>query len=196
MGNQGEKAPKSQAQPVFLPLQIPLPAPVATAFEAPTSTEHITHYTFVSLSIMFQYCLAQIVVTRSDFALYQFVSFEAITLDSENALETKVSEMVYFFYDSKETTKNKVLEILTSGIKFCSQYIPEELGIKFIGKKGTVSDISEELIYIVHPDDVKKINFDLVDEEFVCIDTEAQYLLVSGKSHSIRILPKFFIVNN
>lgn len=148
------------------------------------------------LDFIFQYCLAQIVVTRSDFAPYQFVSFEAITLDSENALETEVPEMVYFFYDSKETTKNKVLEILTSGIKFCSQYIPEELGIKFIGKKGTVSDISEELIYIVHPDDVKKINFDLVDEEFVCIDTEAQYLLVSGKSHSIRILPKFFIVNN
>lgn len=148
------------------------------------------------LDLTFQHCLAQIVVTRPAFAPYQFVSFEAMTLDSENALKTGDPEMVYFFYDSKETNKNKVLEILTSGIKFCTQYIPEEFGLKFIGKKGTVSIILEELLYIVHPDDVKKINFDLVDEEFVCINTEAQYLLISNNLHSFRILPNYFIVNN
>lgn len=148
------------------------------------------------LDLTFQYCLAQIVVTRPTFAPYQFVSFEAMTLDSKNALKTGVPEMVYFFYDSKETTKNKVLEILTSGIEFCSQYIPEEIGLKYIGKKGMVSNISEELLYIVHPDDVKKINFELMDEEFVCTDTEAQYLLISNNLHSFRILPNFFKVND
>lgn len=59
-----------------------------------------------------------------------------------------------------------------------------------------VSNISEELLYIVHPDDVKKINFDLMDEEFVCTDTEAQYLLISNNLHSFRILPNFFKVND
>lgn len=85
---------------------------MATAFEAATSTEHITHYTFVSFSIMFQYCLAQIVVTRSDFAPYQFVSFEAITLDSENALETEVSEMVLSHNNCFTKKAEKILELV------------------------------------------------------------------------------------
>lgn len=148
------------------------------------------------VDLTFQYCLAQIVVARPTFAPYQFVTFEAMTLDSENALETGVPDFVYFFYDSKETTKNKVLEILTYGVKFCSQYIPEELGLKYIGKRGTVSITKEELIYIVHPDDINKSNFDLVDEEFVCIGTEAQYLLVNNTMNSLRILPNCFIANS
>jgi len=39
--------PAPQAQPVFLPLQMPLPSTAATAFEAATPTERITHYTLL-----------------------------------------------------------------------------------------------------------------------------------------------------
>ena len=72
------------------------------------------------LDFTFNNCLAQLIVSKPYFAPYQFVSFEAMTLDSEKAQETGEPEMVYFFYDSSEMTEETVIKELETGIRYCS----------------------------------------------------------------------------
>ena len=147
---------------------------------------------FLLYDLTFSNCLAQISISNPFFAPFQFVAFEAMTLDSVKAQYTGKPELVYFFYDSSVMTIKTVINELEIGIRYCSCYIPDELRSKFLNKRGTVTIEYENLCHIVHPDDIKKIRNRSVDGEFVCKDVEAQYLVVNNNKFSIRILPKIF----
>lgn len=67
--------------------------------------------------LTFNNCLAQLTVSDAFWAPYQFVSFEAMTLDSEKAQEVGEPELVYFFYDSNEMTIRDVKKINPENIK-------------------------------------------------------------------------------
>lgn len=145
------------------------------------------------LDLTFNNCLAQLIVSKPFFAPYQFVSFEAMTLDSEKAQYTGEPELIYFFYDSSEMTAKMVIAELEMGIQYCSCYIPNQLKKTYFNKRGTLAIEYENLHHIVHPDDIKKIKTKNVRGEFVCKDVEAQYLLVKGNTLVLRVLPKAFI---
>lgn len=146
------------------------------------------------INLTFNYCLAQIIVNKPCFAPYQFVSFEAMTLDSEKAHKTGNPELVYFFYDAKRMTKEMVINELEHGLKYCVRYIPSYMRNKYLFKRGLLSLELKDLYCVVHPDDISKIEGKNVKGEFVCIETEAQYLVVSNEVLSIRILPQNFNV--
>ena len=40
--------------------------------------------------------------------------------------------MIYFFYDSEDTTEDEVITELDKGIQYCLNYIPDELRYKYI----------------------------------------------------------------
>lgn len=146
------------------------------------------------VDLTFEHCLARITVNNPTFAPYQFVFFEAISLDSKKTLKTGSPELIYFFYDSDETIAKKLMKVLDYGVEFCSNYIPEQLSLAYINKTGTVSIDTEELLYVVHPDDIKKVNADLINGEFTCVDIEAQYLVLRNNSFSFRLLPELFTI--
>lgn len=134
----------------------------------------------------FHHCLAQLTVSNPLFAPYQYVDFEAIAGESEKP------ELVYFFYDSKDMTEEDVFHELEVGIQYCSGYIPDQLRKKYLNKRGTITIEHEKLHYVVHPDDLGKVNIESISGEFVCIDVEAQYLVVMRDSFVIRIIEKVF----
>ena len=144
--------------------------------------------------LTFDNCIAQLIVSNPYFAPYQFVSFEAMTLDSEKAKNTGKPEMVYFFYDSAIMSKREVLNELGMGIKYCSDYIPDQLIKMYLNKIGILTIEDKNLNYIVHPDDIKKINAEIMKEEFICKDVKAQYLVVKGTTISLNVLPQAFTI--
>lgn len=79
------------------------------------------------IDLTFQHCLAQISVSDPFFAPYQYVSFEAMTLDSRQSQITGTPDIVYIFYDSQDTSQQEVLDKLAHGIKCCSAYIPPHI---------------------------------------------------------------------
>ena len=144
--------------------------------------------------LTFDNCIAQLIVSNPYFAPYQFVSFEAMTLDSEKAKNTGKPEMVYFFYDSAIMSKREVLNELGMGIKYCSDYIPDQLIKMYLNKIGILTIEDKNLNYIVHTDDIKKINAEIMREEFICKDVKAQYLVVKGTTISLNVLPQAFTI--
>ncbi len=146
------------------------------------------------IDLTFEYCLAQIVVSKPIFAPYQYVSFEAMTLESKKTQETGKPEMVYFFYDSAEMLENEVLNELNFGVKICSEYLPDQLREMYFNKKGLLAIINENLCHVMHPDDIKKYDKDLVAGNFVCTDIESQYLVVKNNLITLRVLPQVFII--
>lgn len=146
------------------------------------------------IDLTFKFCLAQIVVNDPDFSPYQYVSFEAMTLDSKKSQRTGEPELVYFFYDSNEMIEKEVIDELNFAINFCYSYIPDELRGAYINKKGMVVIGGGDLRHLLHPDDVNKYNKDLMDSSFECIGVQSQYLLVQNNALSLRILPQIFIV--
>lgn len=75
------------------------------------------------IDLTFSNCLAQITVSDPVFAPYQFVSFEAISL--YNKVEnSEVPDMTYFFYDTDKMQINEVMTELETGIRYCSNYLP------------------------------------------------------------------------
>ncbi len=52
------------------------------------------------IDLTFDFCQAQLVASNPSFAPYQYISFEAMTLDSKKAQEDGNPELVYFFYDT------------------------------------------------------------------------------------------------
>jgi hypothetical protein len=144
------------------------------------------------IDLTFDYCLAQIVVSKPIFAPYQYVSFEAMTLESKKAHETGDPEMVYFFYDSAEILENKVLDGLSFGVKFCSEYLPNQLSKMYLNKNGLLTITNEDLFHIIHPDDIKKYDKDLVVGNFICTGIETQYLIVKSNLIVLRVLPQVF----
>ncbi|WP_077611766.1 hypothetical protein [Clostridium sp. Marseille-P2415] len=144
------------------------------------------------IDLTFDYCLAQIVVSKPIFAPYQYVSFEAMTLESKKAQETGKPEMVYFFYDSAEMLENKVLDELSFGVKLCSEYLPDQLSQIYLNKNGLLTIINEDLCHVMHPDDIKKYDEKLLAGNFVCTDIESQYLVVKSNLITLRVLPQVF----
>lgn len=146
------------------------------------------------IDLTFENCLAQLVVSIPSFAPYHFVSFEAMTLDSEKAQITGEPEIVYFFYDSIDMSEKEVINALEIAIKYCSSYAPNYLNKIYINKKGMLAIKSENICYAVHPDDIKKANAEIINSQFICMDVEAQYLVVKKDMLSLRILPQVFNV--
>lgn len=146
------------------------------------------------IDLTFEYCLAQIVVSKPIFAPYQYVSFEAMTLESKRAQETGKPEMVCFFYDSADMSDKDVLEELSFSVKLCTEYIPDKLVEMYFNKTGLLTIKTETLHHTIHPNDVEKYDKDLVAGDFICIDIEAQYLLVKNNLISLRVLPEAFII--
>lgn len=146
------------------------------------------------VDLTFAYCLAQIVVSKPMFAPYQYVSFEAMTLDTKKAQETGEPELVYFFYDSIETSEKEVLDELDYGVHFCSKYIPEKFKKLYLNKRGFLIIKNENLHRVIHPDDLKQFHKDMTVNDFVCIDTDCQYLVIVNDSFSLRVLPTVFII--
>lgn len=145
------------------------------------------------IDLTFDNCLAQLTVSNPTFAPYQFVSFEAMTLDSSKALESGIPEMVYFFYDTDKMLEKDVISELEIGIQYCSNYIPDLLAKTYLNKRGTLSLECEKSFHAVHPNDIEKINKEILNSEFICVNVEAQYLVLSNHILSLRILPLFFI---
>ncbi|WP_028591348.1 hypothetical protein [Paenibacillus massiliensis] len=146
------------------------------------------------IDLTFEYCLAQIVVSNPTFAPYQYVSFEAMTLDSKIAQETGQPEMVYFFYDSANFSENDVMDELNFGVKLCSEYVPDQLREMYLNKGGLLNLKNANLYHVMHPNDVVKYSEGLVDVEFICTDIESQFLLVKNNLISLRVLPQVFTI--
>jgi hypothetical protein len=146
------------------------------------------------IDLTFENCLAQIVVTNPIFAPYQYVSFEAMTLESKRSQETGKPEMIYFFYDSADMLEKEVIEELKFGVKLCSDYIPDRLGETYINKSGVLIIKNENLRHLIHPDDVKKYKKGLSDGDFMCTEIQSQYLVVKNDLISLRVLPQLFSV--
>mgnify|MGYP000877340869 CR=1 FL=1 len=145
------------------------------------------------IDLTFEYCLAQIVVSKPVFAPFQYVSFEAMTLESKRAQDTGKPEIVCFFYDSADMLDDEVLDELSFCLKLCTEYIPDKLMEMYFNKTGLLKITTDTLHHVIHPNDVEKYNEDLVAGDFNCIDTEAQYLLVKNNLISLRVLPQVFI---
>ncbi len=139
--------------------------------------------------LTFPNCLAQIIVDDQYFVPYKNVSFEAITLDSEEAIASERSELIYFFYDSEDTTEEEVIVQLNKGIQYCLNYIPNQLGTKYIGQRGKLDITDRKLIFVIHPSDLPKTKKELLEKEFTCTGTQFQYLVVENDKIKIKILP-------
>lgn len=145
------------------------------------------------VDLTFDNCLAQLIVSNPTFAPYQFVSFEAMTLDSDKAQESGIPEMVYFFYDTDKMLEKDVITELGIGIQYCSNYIPNLLAKTYLNKHGNLFIECRKLFQAVHPNDIEKINKEILNSEFICVNVEAQYLVLTNNILSLRILPQFFI---
>lgn len=146
------------------------------------------------IDFTFEYCLAQLIVSNPLFAPYQFVSFEAMTLDSEKAEKTGVPEMVYFFYDTDESSEKEVVSELETGVQYCSTYVPNLLEKSYFNKQGALNIKKGELRKVVHPNDIKKIEKGAFKNKFRCIGVQSQYLVLKNDAFIIRILPQNFQV--
>lgn len=62
----------------------------------------------------FQNCIAQLSVTNSQFAPYQFVYFEAVDIEASN--------QIYCFFDDDTWQKSDVISALDKALIFCSNY--------------------------------------------------------------------------
>lgn len=151
--------------------------------------------TILIFDLTFYNCLAQIVVKEDSCAPYKNVSFEALTFaDSEKSIKYGYPEMIYFFYDSEDTTEDEVITELDKGIQYCLNYIPDELRYKYINKTGVLDIENQELTKLICSDDLQKIKKNLWTKEFVCTDTWCQYLILESDGTRIMVLPKAFKV--
>lgn len=146
------------------------------------------------IDLTFDNCLAQVIVSNPTFAPYQFVSFEAMTLDSDKSQETGIPELIYFFYDTDKMSEKYVIKELEVAIRYCSDYIPNLLKKTYFNRQGVLSLNYEEICQAVHPNDVKKVKQDILNSKMMCVDVEAQYLVVNSNVLTFRILPKYFDV--
>lgn len=67
----------------------------------------------------FQNCIAQLSITNSQFVPYQFVYFEAISIEISNSEETKP---IYCFFDNNTMNKVDAMGALDDALIFCSNY--------------------------------------------------------------------------
>lgn len=132
------------------------------------------------LDFGFENCVAQIVVNEPTFAPYKYVSFEA--LDSKRPLDSKNTfqlDYIYVYYDSEYSTMEETLGMLDYGVSYCLNYEPDKLAKLYIGKRGIINSIN--------------IVFSR-NEKFECVDVQYQYLVVSNKKLTVKVLPEIFII--
>lgn len=146
----------------------------------------------IVIDLSFCNCMAQITVCNNDFGPFNNVSFEAATIDSKKAIESGKPELVYFFYDSKDTTEKNVIDALDVAVKYCLNYTPDLLKNRYISKKGVIQVASEKMSIIIHPDDIKKKEQICFGVEYICVDVQCQYLVVKNDILTFRVLPQFF----
>lgn len=145
--------------------------------------------------LTFDNCLAQIIVNDEYFVPYKNVSFEAVTMGSEKAIANGYPELIYFFYDSEDMTEDEVVNQLNEGIRFCLNYIPNDLRKKYINKTGTLDVENEKMIEGIYPAGLEKVKEEFWEKEFVCTDTHCQYLVIENNGVRIMVLPKIFKVS-
>jgi len=71
------------------------------------------------IDLDFKHCLAQLSVTKSENAPFQFIHFEAADLAASNYQETGP---IYYFYDNQTMKKADVITALDKAIQFCSNF--------------------------------------------------------------------------
>lgn len=148
------------------------------------------------IDLTFDCCLGQIVVSSPIFAPYQFLSFEAVEFNCDSNQLVQSNKMIYFFYDNYKMLKEDVITELETGIKYCSDYIPNYLEEKYLNKLGILI-LNEKIYYrIVHPNDLDKIDKKLLTMKFKCINIESQYLVLKNDTIVIRVLPEVFSIIN
>ena len=76
-------------------------------------------YDALIIDFDFQNCIAQLSVTNSQFVPYQFVYFEAMSIEASNSEETKP---IYCFFDNNTMNKVDVMVALDEALIFCSNY--------------------------------------------------------------------------
>ena len=115
-------------------------------------------------------------------------------MDSEKAIANGYAELIYFFYDSEDMTEDEVVNQLDKGIRFCLDYIPNDLRKKYINKTGILDFGNEKMSKAIYPADLQKVKKEFQKKEFVCTDTHCQYLVVESEGVRIMVLPKVFRV--
>ena len=148
------------------------------------------------IDLTFDFCQAQLVASNPSFAPYQYISFEAMTLDSKKAQEDGNPELVYFFYDTPKVLSKEVIPELERGVRYCSDYVPDTLRELYLNKYGTIRFGKKESCKMVHPNDISKIEKVISYEKYICIDTLAQYLVLNSNELIIRVLPEIFYYDN
>ena len=144
------------------------------------------------IDMTFDNCIAQLIVNEPGFAPYRHVCFEALALNSLKSIETRLPDLIYFFYDSIDLTVGEIVEEINLGVQYCEKYIPEDLENRYINKRGVLNARNSKWSKIIHSSDLKKIDNDSLSKSFTCIGTQFQYLVVKNDDITIRVLPSFF----
>ena len=146
------------------------------------------------IDMTFNHCLAQLVVCEPGCAAFRNVFFEAGTIESKKAMADGGGELIYFFYDSLEFSVNEIIEEVNTAIQYCSEYKPDVLGKRYINLKGRINFNNEKVSHVVHVSDLEKITDELLRGEFVCIDTQFQYLVLKNAKSLVKVLPRVFVI--
>ncbi len=146
--------------------------------------------TILVLDFDFKNCISQLVVTLPLYAPFRNVSFEAMSLDS------KKPKLVYFFYDIPEISVDNIVNQITYAVKFCDTYSDGLLESTYLGKKGFIELNLKELNLgrKVHPSDWGKVNEGILNNEFICIGIEFQFIVVTFDDITLRVTPDIFKV--
>jgi len=131
-------------------------------------------------------CLSEIIVSKPTWAPYRYVFFEASSFDSEGV------ELIYFFYDSDDVTENEIINELSCGVEYCSNYKAKDLHSSYLNKKGKIKIEGLNLNLVIHPSDLQFIEKDFLEYEFTCIGTQFQYLIIKNPFITLKVLPKIF----
>lgn len=146
----------------------------------------------LKFDLTFDNCLAQLTVCNESFAPYKNVSFEAATLDSEKAIESGEPELIFFFYDSDDMQIQEVLDYLSNGYLYCEKYVPDELDKKYTGKQGVILKQGKDCEKYIHPDDISKMQEINMQDTFMCVGYQFQYLILEKNEKRIRMLSDNF----
>ena len=147
---------------------------------------------FIIIDLTFDHCLAQISVYHAYWAPFKNISFEALTAESKKVEESGQPELIYFFYDSDNTTIKDIISALDAGVEYCLKYTPDFLRTRYINKNGVIRLRGEKVNSVIHPDDLTKINKICFEDRYTCVDVQFQYLVIESDVLSFRILPQYF----
>ena len=84
------------------------------------------------------------------------------------------------------------MESLSGGYIYCEEYLPGELDNKYNEKKGVIIKKGKSYEMYIHPDDVTKIQNIDIDDTFMCVGYQFQYLILERNGVRIRVLSNNF----